>query len=105
MAKLKSQKSQMASKLKQKELEMNFTNSSKKIELLSINYLVDGNEYIARKDMTSNRGIVSVGDNDHLEAFNGSTPCGPDCKCVNGFVQRLVNFGGIPHWMPTNEPC
>lgn len=83
----------------------NLTNNSKKIELLSINYLVDGKEHIARKDMNSNRGIVSIAANVQPLAVDESTSCGPDCKCVNGFVQRLVTFGGISHWIPTPEPC
>lgn len=36
------------------------------------------------------------------EVDNG---CGPGCRCVNGFLEILICFGGDCQWQPTDTPC
>lgn len=75
----------------------------KKIEMVSFTYKVNGKKHTAKTSAEMNElGSPSEIRGKDL-GFDNS--CGPDCRCVNGLVQRFVTFGGVGQWMQTNEPC
>jgi hypothetical protein len=81
----------------------------KEINLVSVSYKVGKNIFTAEalKKEKSNSTIKGSSNlreiNFALENFEVS--CGPNCRCVNGFKERLISFGGAEIWMRTNEPC
>ena len=84
---------------------------AKKINLVSINYKIGKKLFTAEISKSSNDDSSSMAlGNAGSRSIIGDSPnfdisCGPDCRCMNGFKERLISFGGAEIWMRTDEPC
>lgn len=82
--------------------------AKKAVDIVSISYKIGKNIFTAEviKKGKSKSPATNTASRDLAAAMHDADiSCGPNCRCVNGFKERLVSFGGADIWMRTTERC
>jgi hypothetical protein len=78
-----------------------------KIQIVSINYLIDGVKHKMKPATTSSVAKKKKGFVAHAEPESGEEECTPgETRCVNHKLQRCIDIGeGQCIWMDSTETC